>query len=428
MGLTVKRVERVKEPGRYGDGNGLYLQVTKKTKNGGGVKSWLLRYERDGRERFMGLGPVHTFSLDEARERAKQARQQLIDGIDPIDAREAAKVASKAASKAAKERAVTFAKAAQDYFDLNEKTWRNPKHRAQFIGSLKAYAFPIIGALPVADIERPHVLEVLEQPVKAKRGYPAGTFWTSRSETASRVRGRVEAVLDWSAVRGHRKGENPARWAGNLEHAGLPARSDVEHHPALAFGEIAGFMAELREREGVAAQALQFLIYTAARTNEVIGATWDEFDLDKGVWVIPAGRMKAKREHRVPLSPAAVELLRGLYHKSGNKHVFIGSQAGAGLSNMAMAAVLERMKRKDITVHGFRSAFRDWCAETTAYPNHVVEMALAHTIGDKVEAAYRRGDLFDKRKKLMAAWADYCCSPPAKQKKGANVVSLRGAR
>ena len=396
MGLTVKRVERVKEPGRYGDGNGLYLQVTKKTKNGGGVKSWLLRYERDGRERFMGLGPVHTFSLDEARERAKQARQQLIDGIDPIDAREAAKVASKAASKAAKERAVTFAKAAQDYFDLNEKTWRNPKHRAQFIGSLKAYAFPIIGSLPVGEIDRPHVLQVLEQKVKAERGY--------------------------------RKGDNPAKWAGNLKHAGLPARSDVEHHPALAFGEIAGFMAELREREGVAAQALQFLIYTAARTNEAIGATWDEFDLDKGVWTIPAGRMKAKREHRVPLSAAAVELLRGLHYERSNKHVFIGSRPGAGLSNMAMAAVLERMKRNDITVHGFRSTFRDWCADTTAYPNHVVEMALAHQIGDKVEAAYRRGDLFDKRKKLMAAWADYCCSPPAKQKKGANVVSLRGAR
>jgi integrase len=424
MGLTVKRVERVKEPGRYGDGNGLYLQVTKKTKNGGGVKSWLLRFERDGRERFMGLGPVHTFSLDEARERAKQARQQLIDGIDPIDARVAAKVAS----KAAKERAHTFAEAAQAYFDLHEKTWRNAKHRAQFIGSLSAYAFPIIGSLSVADIERPHVLKVLEQPVKAKRGYPAGTFWTSRSETASRVRGRIESVLDWSAVRGYRKGDNPAKWAGNLKHA-LPADAvEIQHHPALPYAELPAFMAELGEREGVAAQALQFLIYTAARTNEVIGATSDEFDLDKGVWTISAGRMKAKREHRVPLSPAAIELLRGLHYERSNKHVFIGSRPGTGLSNMAMAAVLERMKRNDITVHGFRSTFRDWCADTTAFPNHVVEMALAHTIGDKVEAAYRRGDLFDKRKKLMEAWAAYCCSPPAKQKKGANVVSLRGAR
>jgi integrase len=421
MGLTVKRVERVREPGRYGDGNGLYLQVTKN-----GVRSWLLRYERDGRERFMGLGPAHTFGLDEARERAKQARQQLLDGVDPIDARKAAK----AASKAAKEKMLTFAEAAQAYFDLHAVKWRNPKHAAQFIGSLKKYAAPIIGALSVAEIDTPHVLKVLEQPVKAERGYPAGTFWTSRSETASRVRGRIESVLDWSAVRGYRKGENPARWAGNLKHA-LPARGDVaqvEHHPALPYGDVPALMAELREREGVAAQALQFLILTAGRTGEVIGATWPEFDLDKGVWVIPSGRMKAKAEHRVPLSDAALELLGGLYRERGNPHLFIGSQPGSGLSNMAMAAVLERMKRNDITVHGFRSTFRDWAAETTAFPNHVLEMALAHKIENKAEAAYRRGDLFDKRKKLMAAWADYCCSPPAKQKRSADVVPIRGAQ
>lgn len=417
MGLTVKRVARAKKPGRYGDGNGLYLQVT-----GTGVKSWLLRYERDGRERFMGLGPLHTISLDAARKKAKQAREQLHDGIDPIEARKAERTKRRMADA----KMLTFFEAAQAYFDQHGAEWRNAKHTAQFLSTLKQYVFPHLGNLPVGEIDTGLVLKVLEQKVAEERGYPAGRFWDARRETASRVRQRIERVLDWATVRGYRKGDNPARWEGHLKEA-LPNRAvaKVEHHPALPYRDLPAFMAELHQREGVAAQALEFTVLTAARTGEVIGAHWDEIDLDAGVWTIPATRMKAKAEHRVPLSPRAIELLNGLYRERGNEFLFIGTQSGAGLSNMAMSAVLHRMGRDDITVHGFRSTFRDWAAETTAFPNHVVEMALAHKIGDKVEAAYRRGDLFDKRRKLMVTWATYCNSPPIKQKQNGDVVPLR---
>lgn len=419
MALTVKRVERAKDPGRYGDGKGLYLQITKD-----GVKSWLLRYERNGRERWMGLGPIGDFTLNEARERARKARQQLADGIDPIDAKRAAK----AESKAIQDKTITFAEAAQSYFNQNAPSWQNSKHAAQFLATLRTYVFPIFGQRPIAEIDTDLVIKVFDQHVAAKLGYPAGSFWTARPETASRVRQRIEKVLDWATVRKHRSGDNPARLDGNLEHA-LAKRDKlvkVEHHPALPYRDLSAFMAELRQREGVAAQALEFTILTAARTGETIGARWDEIDLDRATWVIPAQRMKAQAEHRVPLSDRAVALLNSLYRERDNPFVFIGTQPGSGLSNMAMAAVLHRMGRDDITVHGFRSTFRDWAAETTAFPNHVVEMALAHKIGDKVEAAYRRGDLFDKRRKLMDAWSSYSVAP-VKQKNG-DVVPLRGRR
>jgi integrase len=268
------------------------------------------------------------------------------------------------------------------------------------------------------------VLKVLEQKVDAERGYPAGPLWQARPETASRLRGRIEAVLSWATVRGYRTGDNPARWRGHLSEA-LPARngSKVEHHAALPYAELPAFMAELSQREGVAAQALAFTILTAARTAETIGAQWPECDLDAGVWTVPAGRMKGGKEHRVPLAPQVIELLAGLYREDGNAHVFIGSQPGSGLSNMAMTTVLRRMGRGDITVHGTaRSAFRDWAAERTNFPREVAEMALAHVVGDKVEAAYRRGDLFAKRKALMEAWAKYCkTSAPT----GDKVVPMR---
>ena len=291
------------------------------------------------------------------------------------------------------------------------------------MSTLTQYAFPHIGELSVAAIDTGLVLRVLEQRVPAERGYPAGQFWEARPETASRLRGRIEAVLDWATARGYRSGDNPASWKtiGKV----LPARgaiAKVEHHPALPFAQVNQFLVDLGKREGMAARALEFCIVTAARTGEVVGATWDEVNLSTGVWTIPAGRMKANKEHRVPLAPRVIELLSGLYRERDNNFIFIGAQR-AGLSNMAMATVLQRMGRHDITVHGFRSTFRDWAAEMTNYPNHVIEMALAHAVGDKVEAAYRRGDLFDKRRKLMEAWARYCMSPAAAEK---NVVALRG--
>ena len=270
-----------------------------------------------------------------------------------------------------------------------------------------------IGKLSVADIDTGQVLRVLEP------------IWQEKTETANRVRGRIESVLDWATVRGYRTGTNPARWRGHLGEV-LPAPSQItkiEHHPALPYADLPEFMSALSEREGVAARALEFTILTAARTGEAIGAQWSEIDVDAKVWTVPAGRMKASKEHRVPLSDRAVEILQALPREKGNPFVFIGPRAN-GLSNMAMASVLKRMERTDITVHGFRSSFRDWAAERTNYANHVVEQALAHVIGNKVEAAYRRGDLFDRRQRLMDDWARFCTT----ETKDADVVPLKAAR
>jgi len=402
MGLSAKGVANLKKPGRYGDGHGLCLQITPS-----GVKSWLLRYERNGRERWMGLGPLHTVSLQEARERARKARGQLLDGIDPLDARQQEQ--SLRAFETAK--AITFEQATTAYFNTHERKWRNDKHRAQFLSTLKAYAFPKIGRLSVADIDTGRVLSCIEP------------IWQDKTETASRVRGRIEAVLDWATVRGYRTGDNPARWRGHLAEV-LPAREQLQktvHHPALPFVELPAFMEGLREREGVAARALEFTILTAARTGETIGARWDEINLAEKTWTIPPGRIKGGREHRVPLSDCAIEIVQNLPREAKNPFVFIGPGRG-GLSNMAMAAVLKRMRRDDITVHGFRSTFRDWAAERTNYQNQIVEMALAHVIGNKVEAAYRRGDLFDKRRQLMAEWAKFCANEPIQTRD--NVIAL----
>jgi integrase len=406
MALTEKKIAKLKEPGRYGDGNrsGLYVQVQSPTN-----RSWLLRYERDGRERWMGLGSLHVFNLAEARERARKARQLIADGIDPLDAR--AQERARRDLEAA--RTITFEKAATAYYDAHERSWKNRKHAAQFLSTLKAYAFPKIGKLPVADIETGPVLTCIEP------------IWATKTETANRVRGRIEAVLDWATVRGYRKGDNPARWKGHLSET-LPSRGKIQkvvHHPALAFAELPAFIMELKEREGVAARAVEFSILTAARTGETIGARWDEIDLK--TWTIPAERMKAKKEHRVPLSGPALEILNALPREEGNAHVFIGPRRH-GLSNMAMASVLRRMNRDDITVHGFRSTFRDWASETTAYPTDVVEQALAHAVGSKVERAYRRGDVLAKRARLMAEWARYCTTEPALAR--GEVVSIRRAQ
>lgn len=390
MGLTVKQIEKLMEPGRFGDGHGLYLQVISPTN-----RSWLLRYERGGRERWMGLGPLHTFSLDEARVRARKARQQLADGIDPLDARKHER--AKQALEAAK--VVTFKEATQQYFDQHERKWRNAKHRAQFLSTLQTYAYPVFGKFPVAEINTGLVLKAIEP------------LWLDKTETANRVRGRIESVLDWATVRGYRQGDNPARWKGHLSEV-LPARGQIaphQHHRALPFAAVPDFMAQLSGREGIGARALELTILTAARTGEVIGAQWSEIDLKAKLWTIPAGRMKGDREHRVPLSDKAVAILKALPREA--EFVFPGRRKGIAISNMAMAELLKRMGRNDATVHGFRSSFRDWAAERSNFQNHVIEMALAHVIGDKVEAAYRRGDLFEKRRKLMEAWAAYCTTP-----------------
>jgi integrase len=382
MRLTAKRVEHLHKPGRHPDGDGLYLQITPT-----GVKSWVLRYERTGRERMLGLGTLRDFTLKEARERARRARQLLVDGVDPIDAKRAQRTVP----------ILTFAQATQAYAKLHEQKWT--ARRPQFLSSLRQHAFPVLGDMPLTAIDTPAVLRVI-QPI-----------WTTKTETASRVRQRIEAVLDWATVSGHRpKGDNPARWRGHLDHV-LPAPgaiAKVKHHAALPWGEVAAFMADLRGREGVAARALEFAILTAARTNEVVGLRWPEIDFGAATWTIPAQRMKTDKEHRVPLSEAALALLRKLYTEDGNDLIFIGAQAGRGLGDRALAEVLARMERSDITVHGFRSTFRDWAAEVSHHPNHVVEQALAHAIGNAVERAYRRGDLFQKRRVLMQEWAQFC--------------------
>jgi integrase len=406
MALTAKRIAKLKEPGRYADGNrtGLYLQVLSE-KN----RSWLFRYDRNGRgERWMGLGPLHTIDLGEARERARKARQLLLDGIDPLEARTQERVQRVLEAS----RSLSFEKAAQTYYDAHERGWKNDKHRAQFLSTLKAYAFPKIGKLPVADIDTGLVLKCIEP------------IWQAKTETANRVRGRIESVLDWATVRGLRQGDNPARWKGHLSEV-LPSREKIQktvHHAALPFTELPAFLSVLRGREGVAARALDFTILTAARTGETIGARWDEIDLQEKIWTVSAGRIKGGREHRVPLSATVVEILCGLPQEKDNPFVFIGPRKG-GLSNMAMAATLGRMGRDEITVHGFRSTFRDWAAERTNFPNHVVEMALAHVIGDKVEAAYRRGDLFAKRVRLMTEWAKFATAEPTQET--AKVIALR---
>lgn len=404
--LTTKAVAALKEPGRYADGNGLYLQVGKT-----GGKSWLLRYMLNGKAREMGLGALADVSLSEAREKAADARKLLKGGCDPLEDRK--RKAEAAAVDAAK--AITFKDAADAYIGAQRAGWRNAKHAAQWASTLAAYAFPIIGDLPVADVDTGLVLKVLEP------------IWREKPETASRVRGRIEAVLDWARVRGYRDGPNPALWRGHLSHL-LPRRAKVrkvEHHAALSWAEVGDFMTALRQRDATAARGLEFAILTAGRTGEVLGATWAEVDLDAAVWTVPGSRMKAGREHRVPLVPQAVAILQAMAQEHGREgYLFPSKRKGKPLSNMAFLMLMRRMGRGDLTAHGFRSTFRDWTAERTAFPGEVAEAALAHVVGDKVEAAYRRGDLFEKRRKLMEAWADYCDRPSATDK---NVVSIRSA-
>jgi len=387
--LSPLTVTKTTKPGLYADGGGLYLQITS-----AGVKSWLFRYMRAGKARGMGLGPTHTIGLADARARALNCRRLLIDGTDPIDARDAERAAKRLDEAAG----MTFKQCSEKYIEAHRAGWKNAKHADQWTNTLTTYADPVFGSKAVSAIDTTLVMKVL-QPI-----------WTTKTETASRLRGRIESVLDWATVRGYRSGENPARLKGHLDTL-LPKRSRVQkvkHHPALLYADLPKFMKTLQSQEGTAARALEFLILTATRTNEVIGATWPEVDLNEGVWTVPAERMKMGKEHRVPLSARAIALAKAQEDVKRGDYVFPGARDKKPLSNMAMLQLLERMKRDDITVHGFRSTFRDWAGETTNYPREVCEAALAHGIKDKAEAAYARGDLFVKRTALMQDWETYC--------------------
>jgi integrase len=385
-------VSRAAKRGYLSDGGGLYLQIS-----ADGAKSWVFRYRDAGRLRELGLGASRTFTLAEARQRATECRKLRADSIDPIEHRHA----QRSKSKLDKAKAMTFRQCAEAYIEAHRRSWKNDKHAAQWPASLATYAFPVFGDLSVQSIDVALVTKALEP------------IWQTKTETASRLRGRIETVLDWATVRNFRQGDNPARWRGHLDKL-LPARAKVqrvEHHAALPYAQVGQFMAQLREKEGMSALALQFLILTATRTSEVLNATWAEVDLDGGIWTIPPDRMKAGREHRVPLSKPALTLLRELCaHRIGD-FIFPSAKPSRPLSNMAMLKLLERMNRADLTVHGFRSTFRDWAAERTNFPREVAEHALAHSLPDKVEAAYRRGDLFEKRRQLMDAWARFAAQP-----------------
>lgn len=395
--LSAIEVKRLTNPGYHfvGEVPGLALQVLPT-----GGRSWVLRTMVGTRRRDMGLGSYPEVSLADARTKARDARNSIREGIDPIAVSQAARSALKAATATV----MTFDQAAAKYITAHRAGWRNPKHILQWEATLSTYASPIIGALSVADIRLPHILAVLEQPIEGE------TLWKSRTETASRLRGRMEVILDWCKGRGYRSGDNPAAWKGNLD-AQLPKPGKLKgdnHHAALSLDDMGAFMAELRQREGTAARALEFTILCASRSSEVFGMKWSEVDRAAGVWTIPGTRMKAGREHRVPLSKAALKVLDGLPVFEDNKDgtVFVAPRGGM-LSNMAMTQIMRRMGREEVP-HGFRSTFRDWASERTSYPSEMAEMALAHTISNKVEAAYRRGDMMEKRRSMMTAWAEFC--------------------
>jgi integrase len=382
--LSARRVATVTEAGYYADGGGLYLQLTAT-----GSKSWIFRFTRHGRTRDMGLGPLHTVSLAEARVAATTARKALLDGIDPLDARRAA--------LAAKAGIPTFSEAATEYIAEQRKGWTNPKHADQWTNTLETYAMPTIGQKPVDAIDTTDLLAIL-RPI-----------WETKTETATRVRQRIEAVLDAQYAQRHWDKQNPARWRGHLSKL-LPKPSkvrEVKHFPALPYKDLPAFMVKLRADNYTAARALEFLILTAARTNMVSKANWPE--VDGALWTVPKERMKGKIEHAVPLSPTAVALLEALPRIKGSQAIFRGDRGlKAHMSNAAMDALLERMGHAHVTVHGFRSTFKDWATEQTDFPNEVSESALAHVVKDKTEAAYRRGALLKKRRQLMEAWAAYC--------------------
>jgi integrase len=406
--LTATGISKTRKVGYHADGGGLYLQVAPT-----GAKTWIFRFTRrnaegKGTRREMGLGGLNALTLAQARQKAATCRHQVLNSIDPISARNAGELAN----RLERARTITFAEAAKQYIASQKAGWKNAKHAEQWTNTIETYCGPVFGRLAVADVSTDLVLRVLEP------------IWPTKTETASRLRGRIESVLDWAKSKGYRTGDNPAAWKGHLDTVlAQPSKvKEVKHHPALPFAQMGDFLKALRQRPGIAAKAVEFGILTAARSGEVRGAQWAEFDLEAKTWTVPAERMKMKREHRVPLSDSAVAIVESMAKLKQGDLVFPAARAKAPMSDMTLTAVLRRMERTDITVHGFRSTFRDWAAECTDYPNHVVEMALAHAIGGAVEAAYRRGDLFEKRRDLMQAWADYF------EQQVASVIPMKGAK
>jgi integrase len=384
MGRTSKRlsaldVKAKSEPGRYADGDGLYLNVA-----AGKSKSWVFLWMKNGKRREMGLGSYPTISLVAARQRADECRRQVAEGLDPITERK----------KAAP---VTFGEAADQFLASMSSSFRNEKHRDQWKMTLGDAYCAKLRKQSISAVDTEDVLQVLTP------------IWQTKAETASRIRGRIERVLDYATVKGWRTGENPARWRGHLKNA-LPARQKLArgHHAAMPYAQVPAYVKRLQSAEAMAARGLEFLILTASRSGEVMGAQWPEFDLEKAIWTVPAERMKAGKEHRVPLSPGAVTIIKALKDAKVNDYVFPGEKKDRPLSPMAFAMLMRRMKFGQYTAHGFRSAFRDWAGDETSFPRELAEAALAHRVGDETERAYRRSDALDRRRKLMEAWTDYC--------------------
>ena len=402
--LSALDIKRITKPGRHAVGSisGLLI-VVKNT----GAKSWILRTIIGNKRRSIGLGAYPEISLSRARERAREAKELIEQGVDPVER----KKSIRAALRSSQNGRMTFSEAARRCHEKKVTEFRNPKHIKQWIKSVERFAFPIIGRMAVEDIELPQILKILEP------------IWIDKTETATRLRQRVEQIINWATISGYRKGDNPARWKGHLD-AILPLPNKikrVKHMKALPYKDIGAFMTELRQREGMGARALEFIILTACRSGECRLATWDEINLQDKVWTIPGERMKAGKEHKIPLVDDAVKLLRRLPRFQGSDYIFTAPRGGP-LSDMSISAVCKRMKVEAVP-HGFRSTFRDWAAENTNFPREVAEMSLAHTIENAVEAAYRRGDLFRKRRKLVESWAAYCNKA---QDKKATVISIRG--
>lgn len=418
--MTDMRARGKLAPGLHRDGKvmGLGLNVTTS-----GTKSWVFRFVPPNAEtrlegltagrkkpRSMGLGPFPAISVSRAREKAEEARRLLAEGLDPLEERK--RIEAKASSR----KVTTFAEAIEAYLrtkvEAQEGGFKNPKHRQQWRNTLATYAVPIIGKVDVADVNTDLILEVLQQ--ETKKEDQVGTLWNIKTETASRLRGRMEAILSWAAFRGLRsKGDNPARWKGHLDNELIaPSKlRKVKHHASMPYAQIGEFMARLRDRKGVSDRALEFAILSVARSSEVRNAVWSEIDLAAEIWTIPGNRMKKEKEHTVPLTPRMLEILKGLFREDNNPHVFVGESREGRLSENALLNCLEYMGHEELTQHGFRSTFREWAGEMTAHPREVIEHALAHNLKDKAEAAYQRGTLFPKRRELMADWSDFCSQP-----------------